>query len=810
MVHIGDDTWHSLFPGYFEPNFTHSYDSFNVWDLHTVDNGVNEHLIPLLRTPEKWDVIFGHYLGVDHAGHRYGPDHAAMAAKLKQMDGAIREMIQALDDNTLLVVMGDHGMDAKGDHGGESDDEVEAALWMYSKKGVFGRSSTDFIIPPKTAKDRPAAQIDLVPTLSLLLGMPVPFNNLGTPIEEAFIGKSGNDWKNMAAVQALTASQIKNYQTEYAKVRNLDDKSTSEPMRLWNKALQTWTSSTPFTTSKNEFYRTAAKAFMMYQEENLRVCKSLWARFNVTSMVTGISILALGLVSLLAVTTFRIDLASQAPLLLQRIGIGTVAGAVSGAAVGVLAPDASTLNSVLVAISIGSLFGFASNSALLVSLSAGLAPTSLWGWMAVIFTVSQSIGFASNSYTIWEDEILLCFISTFALLSFVSSLRQAATVDRVLGAYHSILFLVITRVASLSRLCREEQMPYCRSTYYASATSSTSATWQLVIPFALALLIPSIIKSFYEGTRSYEASAIFWIGFAFRLGLYGSAVYWTLDAADNNDWLLLSSSTLGTIKVLLAQIILAIAFAAGTATYTFAPPCIRVSTSSVSANSPSQRPAVTILGFMNVHGSRYALLVTIWLLAIILVQKPMGGGAMGLLGWQIFSLAEILDTNALSESSAGPVVLALLGAFYFFKTGHTATLASIQWDSAFVAIRSASSTTSYVVSAVLVTLNMFGPQILAVIAVPLLVLWKQPPRRQGLLGKIVRAMACHVAYHAVINLATTMWAGHLRRHLMLYRIFSPRFMMGALVLLVVDLVGIVVALGGLRSNFLSVAEIFGW
>src|SRR5208282_561107 len=40
LVHLGDDTWNSLFPGYFHPNLTHAYDSFNVRDLHTVDNGV--------------------------------------------------------------------------------------------------------------------------------------------------------------------------------------------------------------------------------------------------------------------------------------------------------------------------------------------------------------------------------------------------------------------------------------------------------------------------------------------------------------------------------------------------------------------------------------------------------------------------------------------------------------------------------------------------------------------------------------------------------------------------------------------------
>jgi phosphatidylinositol glycan class O len=157
MVHLGDDTWTALFPDYFEPNLTRAYDSFNVWDLHTVDNGVTEHIFPLLKAENasKWDVTFAHYLGVDHAGHRYGPDHPAMTAKLSQMDDVFRRMIAELDDSTLLVVMGDHGMDTKGDHGGESDDEIEAALWMYSTESARVRYSSREREDATCSPDRP-------------------------------------------------------------------------------------------------------------------------------------------------------------------------------------------------------------------------------------------------------------------------------------------------------------------------------------------------------------------------------------------------------------------------------------------------------------------------------------------------------------------------------------------------------------------------------------------------------------------------------------------------------------------------------
>ena len=58
-------------------------------DLDTVDNGV---LMNIYQEMEKkdWSVIIAHFLGVDHCGHKYGPNHPVMEAKLAQMDDVIK------------------------------------------------------------------------------------------------------------------------------------------------------------------------------------------------------------------------------------------------------------------------------------------------------------------------------------------------------------------------------------------------------------------------------------------------------------------------------------------------------------------------------------------------------------------------------------------------------------------------------------------------------------------------------------------------------------------------------------------------
>ena len=67
-------------------------------------------------------------------------------------------------------------MTEDGMHGSDSPAEVESALFFYSKSIRFSTSNDVKTID----------QIDLVPTISLLLGLPVPFSNLGFIIPEVF------------------------------------------------------------------------------------------------------------------------------------------------------------------------------------------------------------------------------------------------------------------------------------------------------------------------------------------------------------------------------------------------------------------------------------------------------------------------------------------------------------------------------------------------------------------------------------------------------------------------------------------------
>ena len=45
--------------------------------------------------------------------------------------------MESVDNDTIVVVLGDHGMTSTGDHGGETQLETDAALLVYSPLPLF-------------------------------------------------------------------------------------------------------------------------------------------------------------------------------------------------------------------------------------------------------------------------------------------------------------------------------------------------------------------------------------------------------------------------------------------------------------------------------------------------------------------------------------------------------------------------------------------------------------------------------------------------------------------------------------------------
>uniref|UniRef100_A0A182Q0K4 Uncharacterized protein n=1 Tax=Anopheles farauti TaxID=69004 RepID=A0A182Q0K4_9DIPT len=215
-VFLGDSTWTELFPNRFTREYP--YPSFNIYDLDTVDSAIEKQL-PREMARTDWDLIVAHFLGVDHCGHRYGPEHEEMRRKLREMNDVIRNVSERMADGTTLLVVGDHGMTKTGDHGGETEDEVEALLFAYTKGAPLLPRTYD-------GSADTMQQIDLVPTLAAMLGVPVPYSNLGQIVFQLLPDvRLDTFMRHQLALVHLwqNARQVQNYYQQYGEPRPVEN-----------------------------------------------------------------------------------------------------------------------------------------------------------------------------------------------------------------------------------------------------------------------------------------------------------------------------------------------------------------------------------------------------------------------------------------------------------------------------------------------------------------------------------------------------------------------------------------------------------
>ena len=114
-----------------------------------------------------------------------------MGSKQAEMDGIVRLIFEAMDSqphlqSSLLVLCGDHGMNEAGNHGGSASGETSTALTFIAPK--FRQYFAGQPCPADPSDDYDfysvVEQSDIAPTLSGLLGIPVPLNNLGVFIPD--------------------------------------------------------------------------------------------------------------------------------------------------------------------------------------------------------------------------------------------------------------------------------------------------------------------------------------------------------------------------------------------------------------------------------------------------------------------------------------------------------------------------------------------------------------------------------------------------------------------------------------------------
>jgi hypothetical protein len=154
----------------------------------------------------------GHVLGLDHVGHTFEKNKNLIDVKLKQYDTLLTSMYDQMEPNTVLIMLGDHGMRPLGNHGGGTDAETHSILMASIKSDdkYFFRNFSAHLRDPSNLTDRSyqfvqdsvefhsdivekqhylrkVSQIDFVPTLANLLGVPLPYSSIGMIIPEFMV-----------------------------------------------------------------------------------------------------------------------------------------------------------------------------------------------------------------------------------------------------------------------------------------------------------------------------------------------------------------------------------------------------------------------------------------------------------------------------------------------------------------------------------------------------------------------------------------------------------------------------------------------
>ena len=766
MIFMGDDTWMNLYESDLFAA-AYPYPSFEVFDLHTVDNGCLEKIWQYIGPDKKdddWSMLVSHFLGVDHVGHRYQPDHFEMTNKLRQLNSFLKQLFERIDDRTTVFVVGDHGMDRKGDHGGDTNLEIDAAAFVYSKRPIFAAGLFDDLQiklpysnqakkrrePHRSIWDRLANkmeeqdvgqfettplfdqsypsifQIDLVPTIATLLKLEIPFGSLGMSIPQMTLPKVSKcptshcpKSSELKSVLVLIDTMKSGMSQVYSFVRYYFQHTGDlrDVLDFWEKHVDILSlklkavklgecfakntcDSSEEDSSVKELISVAVEMISILRN-SLEKCRDVWARFDMAYMVSGVFFMVLICLYLLFNLLIMLDTVKKDRTLANHLTIS-----------------------------------------------------------AVVLLFNPLI-FASNSYIIFEDSVVFYLMQSMLLYLFISS-------KTLKSAFGFLLSMCIARFTFTSTICREEQLPRCTPTFYSFAIFSNPLThlkdtllpWALIALLFLFLIIMPRIIGYVMNMHIRERQ---------RIGKYARLqaaflfvfLHWFFEALDEHKT--------GYFGVILAKIICArLAFAVA---------------------------AISIVvdlydWFRNSKTIPFSLPLNMFLI-VLSVQLPPGVWILSLGFLQLLFVTFAYSNEEHGFGLIHALILCLLGKHQFFSTGHQATFSSIQFQTGFIGLESF----DFILSGGMVVLNSMGPFVVFISGLSTLIYFMNAKYTDKILFKAhlrIMLLICSL-YYSLMTFTSLLFTCIFRRHLMVWNVFAPRFMLASIELVLVDAILIILA-----------------
>lgn len=181
-----------------------------------IDSSVLSQCLSLIKDGH-FDLMAVHFESPDPAGHQYGGTSSQYREAAAKIDGYISEILQHLNlSESVIIITSDHGHRDEGGHGGGEREVVETPLIIagsHVRNAILGTVN----------------QTDIAPTISVILGMPIPLLCQGQPLIQAL------DIDVMAQNQVLelNAYQKSNLYAKYRIFLGLDQR-TLDPANAGN------------------------------------------------------------------------------------------------------------------------------------------------------------------------------------------------------------------------------------------------------------------------------------------------------------------------------------------------------------------------------------------------------------------------------------------------------------------------------------------------------------------------------------------------------------------------------------------------
>ncbi|KAL1501914.1 hypothetical protein ABEB36_007147 [Hypothenemus hampei] len=732
-------------------------------------------------------------------------------------------IVKSMDNESILFVIGDHGMTATGDHGGESMDEIQAAMFVYSKQPL---SSTD--ITKKSVK-----QVDLVPTLSAILGVPVPFQNLGILIQNAlpetqcWCSSLFSLWNNVHQILTYIKTYSENSRTfdpDYLKLYFTEFDSLSEEMVSLN------------TFEKYEDFSRRVTDFLV----KIRIlCEEVWIQFDAFSISNGLTFFFLTIFFSFIISD-GIHL-KHLPFAIE--GSFTIVCLIS-LLFSIFAVAVLSFSNLLSDFLYTSIFvaNVISHLAFLLPIFQNWDVISL-NWYTrkktygiinlicrFILILNVSAMF-SNSFINEESSVLLFLLVSAVTLALLGVLvyykpdQNLKKTDFISYSTMIRLLLLIIGVLVLLRLstpfwrCRVEQ-EWCLNDVAKKATSKFNWTISVFSLVFLTILMKAWLKKCGNlSDFSYSVQEVIAKVFPSVIIVF-VAGFW----AFNNHLVGVKQPNTSSYLALAVYVLTGLSL---TILIT-RPICVNVILNVNNAvvnifnklkGNEDQGNVPIVCGLGTVYSAFYSILGTFLTILIGLLLGDTFTFPLFIMAivatafLMITSILRIKMANSLEELFNVPTLVVLgwilLPQYFFFATGHQPAFPNIAWESAFVGTSGLFSN-NYILGALVIS-NTFGTYLLAGILLPLLViapftlLVMMPSacgknksfyvhcqkgemnlfERDRMANGAVFVVCCkYIAGHA-IKVFTAMLAATIHcRHLMVWSIFAPKFIFEALALFV--------------------------